>query len=163
MPLLRRLWILGFGSWAILCSSCGPRMDREPSIKAYHQEVPPMPQGTVPTTGTLEAKTLEQSKLAKNPLPSSPRNLALGQKYYGNYCVFCHGGKGRGDGPVATVLTPTVADLASPAVQNLNDGQLYVHMIHGVGHDPTMDQTVLSDRRWQIVMYVRSLAERTQN
>ncbi|HET6454821.1 MAG TPA: c-type cytochrome [Armatimonadota bacterium] len=152
-----KMWGIGV-LLAILCSSCGPRMDHEPSIKAYHQEVPPMPQGTVPTTRRLQTNTLEQSKLAKNPLPSSPVNLALGEQYYGNYCAFCHGVLGRGDGPVATVLTAEVADLTAPAVQKLNDGQLYYRMLHGVGHDPVMDQTVLPDRRWEVVLYVRSLS-----
>lgn len=153
-----RIWGVGV-VLAVFCSSCGPRMDRQPSIKAYHQRVPPMPQGTVPTTGRHQTATLDQSKPAKNPLPTTPENLTAGGKYYGNYCAFCHGRQGRGDGPVATVLTPKVTDLTSPEVSKLNDGQLYDRMLHGVGHDPVMEQTVLADRRWQIVMYVRSLAQ----
>ena len=134
-------------------------MDRQPSIKAYHQQVAPMPEGTVPTTRRHPTATIEQSKLAKNPLPANEYNLTQGQKYYANYCLFCHGEKGRGDGPVATVLAPKVSDLTSPAISKLNDGQLYYRMLHGVGHDPVMDETVLPDRRWQIVMYVRSLSQ----
>lgn len=163
MSLLTRFWVVGFGLWVVLlCSSCGPRMDRQPSIKAYHQKAPAMPVGTVPTTGRLKTKTFEQSKLVKSPLPATAENLEHGRKYYANYCLFCHGDVGKGDGPVATVLASKVPDLTSPAISKLNDGQIYYRMLHGVGHDPVMDQTVLPDRRWQIVMYVRSLQSKKQ-
>jgi len=117
-------------------------MDKQPSVKAYHQQAPAMPQGTVPVAGV---------ESAEEP------NLEQGQAYYANYCAFCHGDQGRGDGPVATVLTPETPDLTSSAVKNLSDAELHDRMLHGVGHDPTMEQTVPPERRRQIVMYVRSL------
>ena len=43
---------------------------------------------------------------------------ADGETLYGNLCASCHGAGGRGDGPVADVLTVTVPDLTGLAAAN---------------------------------------------
>lgn len=142
---------------ALLCASCGPHMNIQPSIQPYEQRMPNMPAGSVPTSGTLETLTVEQSKLATNPLSRTPTNLRNGEIYYGYYCLMCHGSDGKGNGPVGQSYVPKPTDLTSPAVVALTDGEIYYRMLNGAGHAPVMNQTVLRGQRWPIVMYVRAL------
>lgn len=145
---------------ALCCASCGPRMRVQPSIKPYEMKMPEQPAGTVSTRGRMVTFTEQQSRLARNPLPATPLNLHNGRIYYGYYCLTCHGERGDGDGPVGQSYVPKPTDLASGHVAKMNDGELYIAMLTGNGHDPVLIQTVLPDHRWPLVMYVRTLAKR---
>lgn len=116
-----------------------------------------MPAGTVPTTGRLDTLTIQQSRLTKNPLPATAVNLKNGRIYYGYYCLMCHGDNGDGNGPVGQSYVPKPADLRSEAVRSMTDGQLYLAMLMGEGHEPVMIQTVAPAHRWPLVMYLRTL------
>lgn len=140
---------------ALGCASCGPRMISQPSVMPYEQRVPPMPAGSVPTRGRLVTLTLQQSKVAKNPVPNTPDNIENGRIYYGYYCVMCHGTNGDGNGPVGISYVPKPTDLSSGRVKGMRDGRLYWAMLHGMGHDPVMVQTVPLEHRWPLVLYVR--------
>ena len=140
------------------CVSCGPRMREQVSVKPYDRQMPAMPAGAVPTTGRLQTLTAAQAKLKVNPLRGSREALANGRIYYGYYCIMCHGAKGDGNGPVGQSYVPKPTDLSSSKISRLTDGQLYGSMLHGIGHDPVMSQTVPLNQRWRIVTYVRSFA-----
>lgn len=139
-----------------LCASCGPRMREQISIQPYRQAMPTAPRGAVPIQGRLE------SLAAKRPVSSRQRPELLddGRIFYGYYCKMCHGAKGDGNGPVGESFVPKPADLTSPTIRGLTDDALYRRMLHGVGHDPVMSQTVLLEHRRPIVLYVRSLSGR---
>jgi len=139
----------------IACSSCGPHMTVQPSIKPYERRMPDMPAGTVPTTGRPAALAHKEAAAASNPVPPTPENVRLGRIYYGYYCRMCHGVNGDGNGPVGESYVPKPADLSSPSVVSLTDGQLYSRMLTGTGHDPVLIQTVPPEERWQLVAYVR--------
>ena len=129
------------------------------SIQPYERKMPDMPAGTVPASGRVETTTIRQSGLSANPLQNTPDNLKRGKVYYGYYCQMCHGQKGDGSGPVGESYVPKPADLTSPAVTGLSDGELYLRMLSGTGHDPVMEQTVLPEHRWALVLYVKSLGK----
>lgn len=135
---------------AALCSSCGPHMNIQPSIKPFMRSMPSMPAGTVPTRGTLGMLTRNNAQ--QMPPSADQETLRLGKIYYGYYCIMCHGAKGDGNGPVGQSYTPKPTDLSST---KLSDQELYLRMLTGVGHDPVLSQTVLVDHRWPIVAYVR--------
>jgi hypothetical protein len=144
----------------MLClTSCGPRMYDQASIRPYSREMPAMPAGTTPSKGRSVTLALKASETSKNPLPATKENIGDGRIYYGYYCLMCHGEKGDGDGPVGQSYIPKPADLSSPAVKALSDGQLYRKMLTGVGHDPVMIETVLPDHHWPLVLYVRTFAK----
>lgn len=151
------------GICAFACSSCGPHMRDQASIKPYEKLMPKKPAGIVPTGGTLTMTTLQQSKAAANPLPRDRVNTRNGRIYYGYYCLMCHGSKGDGNGPVGESYVPKPTPLTSPRITSMTDGQLYAAMLRGVGHDPVMSQTVLPEHRWPLVMYVRTFAARRGN
>lgn len=144
---------------ALSCASCGPHMRIQASIKPYEQKMPNAPVGTVPTRGRLQTYTALQSASAANPLTPNPTVLSNGRIYYGYYCVMCHGADGRGNGPVGQSYVPKPTDLTSASVTGMTDGRLYRGMLSGVGHSPVMDQTVLPEHRWPLVLYVRTLSK----
>lgn len=53
-----------------------------------------------------------------------PGNKEVGTGLYRTHCVNCHGVKGKGDGPVASSLTPPPADLTQKNVQQKSDREL---------------------------------------
>ena len=46
------------------------------------------------------------------------QETTMGKRTYGDRCAVCHGSLGRGDGPMAGVLTPPPANLTLLAKQN---------------------------------------------
>lgn len=147
---------------ALVCASCGPHMVEQASIHTYQRRMPSMPSGTAPIGGREASLTLRQSKLPKSPLPATQANLEDGRVYYGYYCLMCHGEMGDGNGPVGVSYPVRPTDLSSTRVRGMSDGQLYYAMLHGLGHDPVMEETVLPEQRWALVIYLRTLAKSPQ-
>jgi hypothetical protein len=154
------MWVVALCLAACLCTSCGPRMITQAADKPYKSRMPDIPVGTVPTTGRAATFEQAQSALKASPLPVSPNTLDDGRVYYGYYCLMCHGENGDGNGPVGQSYVPKPTDLSSPTVARLTDAQLYSRMLHGEGHDPVMSQTVQTEHRWPLVLYVRKLQKR---
>jgi hypothetical protein len=142
---------------ALALSSCGPRMKRQVSLRPYKREVPPMPDNTVPRSGFVPVPSSAEAVKLRCPVPPTREALALGQRYYGYYCAHCHAPDGRGEVPVGQSYQPRPTDLTSARVQRMTEGELYRAMLVGVGHEPALAPTVAPDRRWPIVLYVRSL------
>lgn len=142
---------------AAALTSCGPRMREQPNIHAYDRRMPVMPANAVPTSGALA--DIESTLIA--PPPPGPNDLANGKIYYGYYCLMCHGARGDGNGPVGESYLPKPSDLTISPITSYNDVEVYSKMLHGVGHDPVMSETVPPDQRWPIVRFVRSLGSKT--
>ncbi len=140
-----------------LVGACGPHMDRQVALRPQKRELPPMPAGTVPTTGVDRMPSTAEAAALRNPVPSTPETLAEGRRYYGYYCAMCHGNDGKGQTPVGQSYDPRPADLSAASTQALPEGELYRRMLTGKGHEPVMKTTVPPERRWQIVDFVRTL------
>ena len=82
---------------------------------------------------------------------------ARGKVYYDYYCVFCHGDKGDGNGPVGESYVPVPADLRAAKIQAYADGELLRAMLVGTGHEPVLGRVVHPEHRWYLVLYVRSM------
>lgn len=64
---------------------------------------------SVATSVSTQARELAGALLAAYPVPMSPSrapDLALGAQLFQAQCANCHGGLGRGDGPLAASLNP---------------------------------------------------------
>lgn len=97
---------------------------------------------------------------AGNPLPSSSENLAAGKRLYLVHCAVCHGPTGRGDGPVAGgALQPT--DLTNRLVQQRSDAHLAAVIRNGLRGMPPYHESLDARERWQVVLYVRALAQKS--
>ena len=100
------------------------------------------------------------NKNERNPLTTSPENIALGRKTFSYYCVVCHGLDGQNTGvPFAESMSPPVPSLASASVQSYTDGQL--KWIVENGEWPSgmpASRGILEDEEiWSIVIYIRHL------
>ncbi len=142
----------------------GPRMTVQHHIREYQMSMPPRVPGTVTVVAPIRLPSEAEAPNLRNPLPSTGENIARGGVYYQYYCVFCHGDRGDGDGPVGQSYIPTPADLNSEKVAAYRDGQLLRNMLTGNGHEPVLERVVPPEHRWYLVHFLRSLRkEQRQN
>ena len=87
----------------------------------------------------------------ENPLAAKPELAAGGRKLFVRNCVECHGKAGEG--------LKKAADLQLPVVQRQSDGDLFWKMTNGnVDHGMPSFSRLPELERWQIVLYLRTLA-----
>ena len=98
----------------------------------------------------------------KNPIKGNQASIISGKKIYTQYCVTCHGEKGKGDGIAAPGLPRPPADHTSAFVQNQTDGALYYLISEGYNPMPTYKKTLTPTQRWQVVNYIRTLAKNSK-
>ncbi len=153
------LVIAGFSVAGYLVFS-GPRMTVQPNLRTYDARMPLPPPGIVPVEALAEPRVpaASEARALVNPLPPGERNLAAGRVWYNMHCAFCHGGSGAGDGPVGRSFSPAPADLRSARIAAMSDGELLRAMLTGPGHEPVLERVVLPERRWPIVLHVRTLS-----
>ncbi len=93
-----------------------------------------------------------------NPLQPTKDHLKQGEKIYLNTCASCHGYTGKGDGPASLSLDPKPADHTNIKVQSQKDGSLFYKIATGRGLMQPYSSTLSAKQRWQLVLYIRSLA-----
>lgn len=104
-------------------------------------------------------KIPEEAKLRKNPVPLSAAALESARVIYTDKCANCHGETGRGDGPDARSYYPMPASLADAARMNrVTDGEIFYQISEGRKPMPSFKKRLSEEQRWQLVLFVRSLA-----
>lgn len=109
---------------------------------------------------SAEHRVFVGNKKAKNPLPPTAENIALGRQTFSYYCVVCHGLDGQNTGvPFAANMDPPVPSLASTNAQAYTDGQLQWIIANGLGPSgmPASHGILSDDEIWSIVLYIRHL------
>jgi mono/diheme cytochrome c family protein len=113
--------------------------------------------------GLVAAERNPEAAKLKNPVATSAESIAAGEKLYMRRCRSCHGragtggpAKDAGDAP-ASNLVDGVWDFGS------TDGEIYYVIRNGV--EPALIMEPWDDRideteTWQIVNYLRSIAEK---
>lgn len=136
-------------TFAVLMLS-GPHMIEQPSVHAFEAEMPLPPEDAIP----FDHDAFDPSAME---LPESTQaNLEKGRVYYGYYCVFCHGEKGDGNGPVGQSYTPKPADLRALGSKNYSKEALYRAAFTGTGHTPVLERVVPQDQRKFILAYIKN-------
>lgn len=98
-------------------------------------------------------------KERKNPLSPSERNLTAAKQIYSDQCANCHGDGGKGDGSDAMMYEPPPSDLTDAAkMSKRTDGEIYYQITEGRKPMPSFKKKLTDEQRWQLVMFVRSLA-----
>jgi copper transport protein len=100
-----------------------------------------------------------------NPVPPNSQSIAEGKAVYTQYCVACHGTSGKGDGPVGVTFNPRPADLTLHGVLGVHtDAQLYDWITNGLPGTrmPAWKDTISDTDRWNLVNYIRVLAQPPQ-
>ena len=88
-----------------------------------------------------------------NPLAGKAELAAGGRKLFLRHCAECHGDDGRG--------LKKAADLQLPVVQEQSDGALHWKLTNGNASRGMPSFSSLPEmQRWQIVLHLRSLAEK---
>jgi mono/diheme cytochrome c family protein len=94
-----------------------------------------------------------------NPIKMTADSVARGKKQYGYDCAMCHGKTGDGKGDVATDMKVTVSDFTNPAtLKNRTDGELFYIIKNGRGQMPPEGDRGNPKLLWDMVNYVRWLA-----
>ncbi|MBI5247600.1 MAG: c-type cytochrome [Elusimicrobia bacterium] len=129
------------------------------------QQTPPA--GTFPRGGTtfhygpsLEERARAAREL-RNPMSPTLDNLERGKVSYSQYCLHCHGAKGRGDGGVAKSFPALSFSLAGKSSFDLPDGELFHILTYGRNNMPPHAAQLPMDERWRVVSYLREL-QRTE-
>lgn len=93
-----------------------------------------------------------------NPFPTDEKVTKQGELLYGRYCLHCHGGSGKGDGPVGKKYGG-VPVYSSDALKDLNDGHIYHVITYGKGRMWPHGSQVSPEDRWKIIQYVHKLQQ----
>jgi mono/diheme cytochrome c family protein len=101
-------------------------------------------------------------KVKKNPVPASPAVMREAKSIYDEKCSNCHGNTGKGDGSDAMMYDPQPADLSdSKRMAEFTDGELYYKITVGKKPMPSFGKRLSEEQRWEMVIFIRSLANPT--
>lgn len=144
------------------------RMNREPHIESrrvlFHLFTTVL-WGLMILSGTVNAA------VSKGMWGATPEAIQKGRAIYEDSCIFCHGVEGRGDGPTAffgaSYFSPRPNDFtvgqykfrSTPSGQQPTDQDLFRTITNGIpGYMPSF-VGLSPEERWQVVLYLKSLAE----
>ena len=97
----------------------------------------------------------EADKLV-NPLKGNTAATEEGKKTFTQFCVMCHGDKGKGDGVAGLALNPRPANYTLPQTQLQSDGVLFWKMTTGRPPMASYKDILTETQRWQLVNYLRT-------
>lgn len=101
----------------------------------------------------------EEAKRRVNPIQSSPSALGEVRGVYRERCAHCHGDTGRGDGPDAQKHDISATDFTNAQRENLKtDGELFYLISEGRRPMPAFKSRLSEEKRWELVLLVRSFA-----
>jgi mono/diheme cytochrome c family protein len=104
-----------------------------------------------------DGKTLQLPPEGTVPRQSAPARIRSGAMVYQTYCQPCHGGAGKGDGPVAMRGFPPPPSLLADHALQLTDDQIFEIVTRGQKNMPSYAvQTSPQDRR-AAISHIRSL------
>jgi mono/diheme cytochrome c family protein len=101
----------------------------------------------------------EEAKRVANPLKPSQADLPGARRLFEDKCAECHGDMGKGDGSQAKMYDPKPSDLTDAAHMNsVSDGELFYKISEGHRPMPAFKKRYGEEQRWQLVLFIRSLA-----
>jgi mono/diheme cytochrome c family protein len=106
-----------------------------------------------------EWRVPDEAKALRNPLQLTASAQADGKMLYEHKCAKCHGGEGKGDGPEAGMYSVRPADFTDRArMGSATDGELFYKITEGRRPMPSYRNSLTTEERWKLVIYIRSLA-----
>lgn len=118
-----------------------------------------IPRGYLPLhyTATPEDAIRAGVELRSPITVPSAAAMQRGASVFVNFCQPCHGGAGKGDGPVALRGYPPPPSVLAPHALNLKEGQMFHILTYGQNNMPSYALQLSRDERWEVIAYVRSL------
>lgn len=119
---------------------------------------PSAKQATEPGPGPIVVPPEEAKKA--NPVKPTASSIAAGKQRFTYDCAMCHGANGNGKGDLAVSMGLKIPDLRDPeALKSMTDGALYYVIANGKKPMPDEGSRAKPADIWNLVNYVRSLAE----
>jgi len=130
--------------------------------------------GTVPFSGSAMndipytiPNTTEGYELAgevlKSPYPQSEEIITEGTKIYSNFCVQCHGAKGKGDGAVVTKGNHPPPPAYDGTLKDLPEGKMFHTLTYGKNLMGSHASQLSKSDRWKVIAFVKTLQNPTAN
>jgi mono/diheme cytochrome c family protein len=94
-----------------------------------------------------------------NPVKGNAAASDAGKRLYVQFCVVCHGDKGKGDGIAGISLNPKPANHAGQKVQAQTDGAIFWKVTTGRPPMASYKGSLTETQRWQLVNYIRELGK----
>ena len=108
----------------------------------------------------LDPLLITKARGKSSPRPTWARHpLGLGVRHLDLRPSRCHGPGGQGDGPAAHILSKPPKNLISGTSKDLPDGYIYGAIRNGILSMPAYAAEIPVERRWQVVMYLRSMQQ----
>ena len=102
----------------------------------------------------------EEAKRRTNPISASQANLPAARRLYLDKCSECHGERGKGDGSQAKMYDPLPTNLADAQhMRAVSDGEIFYKISEGHRPMPSFKKRLTEEQRWQLVYFLRSLAQ----
>ena len=112
-------------------------------------------------SSSAQAQPAAISPTMKNPVKPTPQSQAKAKALFSYDCVSCHGEKGNGKGDLAKDMGITVPDFTDPAtLKGIPDATLFTTIHDGKGPMPEEGDRAKTDEIWNLVLYVRSFAQK---
>ena len=143
--MVRSLLVVGALVLAALASSLGQTTQQTPT-----------------KSESTDYKITQEDIDRKNPVKSTPENLAQAKRVFGYDCEMCHGSLGDGKGDVVESMKLTMHDWRDPAtLAGKTDGELFYIITKGKGKMMGEGDRQPENLRWGLVNLVRSMAAKT--
>ncbi|KAA3616789.1 MAG: cytochrome c [Calditrichaeota bacterium] len=94
-----------------------------------------------------------------NPLKGDESAWGKAKETYNTLCAICHGENGLGDGIAGIALKPRPANFKLDRVQKQSDGAIFWKLTNGKPPMAAYQESLTEEQRWQLVNYIRHLAE----
>ncbi len=101
------------------------------------------------------------AKQMKNPVPPTEDAVDDGMFNYMKHCQSCHGANADGKSGRAEELSVKPSDLTNAReMSRRTDGEIFWQITHGRDPMPAFQDKLTDTERWQLVDYIRSLAQK---
>jgi mono/diheme cytochrome c family protein len=105
---------------------------------------------------------MAKARKLQNPVPATLEALAAGKESYREHCQSCHGDNGDGKGDKAPELSVAPGDFTDVReMHHYADGELYWQITYGRRPMPAFASKLSEEKRWQLVDYIRTFANRS--
>ena len=114
----------GAATVALYLMFSGPRMRIQPKYLPFHVEMPPVPEGSMAISPSVQGSLVQADIPLENPLPDTEKTLATGlARFTATTAASATGRQARGAGPVGRSYAPVPTRLTEPGVQAMSDGE----------------------------------------
>ena len=92
----------------------------------------------------------------KNPLPTTPENIAEGKRLFGYLCTHCHGAEGKGDGTIPNAEKFPPPPAYDGALKDLPEGKAFFSIHYGKNLMGSHASQLTPEERWKIVQFIKT-------